>query len=286
MKTHAHPAHPAATDGSPPLTPAAAWLTDRLTRRAPQLGVFLPAGFPSPRSDVVALRLLAARGAGILEVGIPHHDPVYDGPLVPAAYRGALRHGTRVADVLESVHRAATTTGSSVVVMTYWAPVCNYGPARFARDLAVAGAAGAMIVDLPSSEAGPWLDAAHAVGIHTPRLVSRRASDSELHQVATTATGWVYAPAAEALTGYTGQLNIPALEAFTQRLNAAGPTPVVTGIGVSTPARAAQIQHLVSGVVIGTPVVRPLLELGAADGLRAAADQVAAFADALQPRPR
>jgi tryptophan synthase alpha chain len=107
-----------------------------------------------------------------------------------------------------------------------------HNPDHFAHDLAAAGAAGAMIVDLPADEAGPWLAAARAAGIHTPQLVSRRCSDAELHQVASTATGWLYAPAADALTGYTGQLDIPSLTAFTERLHTTGPTPVVTGIGV------------------------------------------------------
>lgn len=140
-----------------------------------------------------------------------------------------------------------------------------------------------MIVDLPVEQADPWLAAARTAGIHTPQLVSRQASDAELHQVAAAATGWVYAPAANALTGYTGELDIPSLTAFTERLHAAGPTPVITGIGISTPEKAAQVHTLVSGVVIETPVVRPLLKLGASHCLHTAADRVSAFADALNP---
>ncbi|MFI8932445.1 tryptophan synthase subunit alpha [Streptomyces sp. NPDC053474] len=265
------------------LTPAAAWLTERLTHHAPQLGVFLPVGIAGPGGDATVLRLLADRGADILEVGIPHHDPIYDGPLITHAYRQALYRGIGVAEALDTVHRTASATAASLVVMTYWEPVRAWGPDRFARDLAAAGAAGAMIVDLPVSQAGPWLTAARRSGIHTPQLAARHSSDAEIRQIAAAATGWVYAPAAHALTGYTGRLDLPSLTAFTQRLHAAGPTPVVTGIGVSTPAKAAQVRHLVSAVVVGTPVIRPLLELGASDGLRAAADRVAAFAQALRP---
>ncbi|MDX3065558.1 MULTISPECIES: tryptophan synthase subunit alpha [Streptomyces] len=268
------------------LTSAAAWLTQRLTQHAPQLGVFLPAGFPSTGDDSAALRLFADRGAGVLEVGIPYHEPVFDGPLITAAYQQALRQGTGVLDALRTVNRVAATTEASVVVMAYWTSVRDWGPEHFARDLVSAGAAGAMIVDLPSDQTGPWLAAARAAGVHTPQLVSRQASDADLDRMTATATGWVYAPAADALTGYTGQLDIPALTTFTERLHAAGPTPVVTGIGISTPDKAAQVRSLVSGVVIGTPVVRPLLELGASRGLRAAADHVSAFAEALSPTHR
>ncbi|MFI7087556.1 tryptophan synthase subunit alpha [Streptomyces anulatus] len=271
------------TSAVPSLTPAADWLTRQLSSGATQFGAFLPAGFPTPRSDVIALRLFADRGATILEVGIPTEEAIYDGPLITAAYQEALRRGIRVADVLQTVHRAATTTDASVVVMTYWSPVHAYGVTRFATHLAKAGAAGAMIVDLPPSEAPAWTAAARAAGIHAPRLAARSATRGELEHLAATATGWLYAPAAATRTGYTGDLDVPALQTFTEHLRAAGSAPVVTGIGVSTPEKAAQIRHLVSGVVVGTPVVKPLLELGGSQGLRAAADQVEAFARALRP---
>lgn len=54
------------------LVPAATTLTERLHNHRPQLGVFVPAGFPAPGADAVALRTFATRGAGILEIGIPH----------------------------------------------------------------------------------------------------------------------------------------------------------------------------------------------------------------------
>ncbi|WP_307710804.1 tryptophan synthase subunit alpha [Streptomyces sp. V1I6] len=80
---------------------------------------------------------------------------------------------------------------------------------------------------------------------------------------------------------HTGTLNITELQTFTQRLRSAAATPVVTGIGISTLAKAATVQGLVNRVVVGTPIVRPLLQLGTSAGLRAAAQNVAAFADSL-----
>ncbi|MGW1412083.1 tryptophan synthase subunit alpha [Streptomyces sp. NPDC002403] len=239
------------------LPQSATRLTERLRRPVPQLGVFLPAGFPSPHHNAIALRLFAARGADILEVGVPHHHAPYDGPLVSAAYQQALRDGTCTSDVMDTVHRVATTTDASIIVMTYWEPVHACGTRQFARDLAAADAAGAMIVDLPSHYAPEWIAAAREAGIHTPHLVARDATDQELARTATVASGWVYAPAAEALTGYTGELDIRSLAAFTRRLQAAGPTPVVTGIGVSTPAKAAQVKELVDSFVIGSPLSAP-----------------------------
>ncbi|MFB6887169.1 tryptophan synthase subunit alpha [Streptomyces noursei] len=266
------------------VTPAAAWLTAQLMHRStPHLGVFLPAGIPTVQADVEALGIFARCGARFFEVGVPYSDPFLDGPVITAAYEQALSRGTSVVDVLETVHQIVTTAWAPVVVVSYWGPVLQYGGAtRFSQDLAAAGAAGAMIVDLPLEEAGPWLAASRQAGLHTPQLVSRRASDERLARVCSAASGWVYAPAAEAPTGYAGPLDVEALEKFTGRLRAAGTAPVITGVGVSSPEKAASVRHLVDGVVIGTPVIRPLLEMTVSEGLRAAADRVSLFAAALQ----
>ncbi|MFJ7969476.1 tryptophan synthase subunit alpha [Streptomyces sp. NPDC096324] len=92
------------------------------------------------------------------------------------------------------------------------------------------------------------------------------------------ASGWLYAPASTAPTGYQGPLDVLALAGFIQRLRAASPLPVVSGVGISAPALAARVAPLVDAVVIGTPIVRALAtDPGHAPVL------AAAFAQALRP---
>ncbi|WP_323450204.1 tryptophan synthase subunit alpha [Streptomyces yaizuensis] len=263
-------------------TPAASRLThllDQTGRTA--LGVFLPAGFPSRTAGIDLLHSFAEQGADILEVGVPHTAPVFDGPVIKAAYETALAQGTVMAHVLSTV-RHAVTGGAPVVAMTYWAPVLAYGIERFADDLAVAGAAGVMIPDLPPHEAGRWRAAARKAGIHTPQFAPRDAGDEDLTRIAAAASGWIYAPAAVAATGYQGDLDLAAIQHFTGRLRHRTEQPIVAGIGISTPARARQVAPYADGVVIGTPVVRPLLEQAAARGAAQAMGHVRAFADALR----
>ena len=264
--------------------PAPDRLTAALSHTDPALGVFLPAGFPAPGLDLEALQAFAAAGARILEVGLPYSDPSLDGPAITTAYQHALRHGTRIADVLTTVRRAAATTEAAVVVMTYYNPVHRYGVDRFARALADAGAAGAMIPDLPLEAAAPWIAACRAAGLHTPQFVTRHTSDTRLAQIAAAASGWLYAPATHGKTGARHDLDLPALEAFTTRLRQATPLPVVTGIGVATPQLAAQVAPFVDGAVIGSPVVRILLDRPDPLGIAEAADRTAAFVDSLRTR--
>ncbi|MFF8786846.1 tryptophan synthase subunit alpha [Streptomyces sp. NPDC015125] len=262
-------------------TPAAVQLTHLLHQNAdPALGVFLPAGYPTPSKGVDLLHAFVQQGAAVLEVGVPTGSAPLDGPVISAAYEHALRHGARMADVMDTVRHAADS-GAPVVVMSYWSPVAEYGVEPFAQGLAEAGAAGAMIPDLPLDQAGPWLAAARTAGIHTPQFAPRDADENLLTRISAAASGWIYAPAVTAATGYRGELDLEALNRFTTRLRAATAQPVVAGIGISTPLRARAVAPYVSGIVMGTPAVRPLLETPGAAGRTRSIGCVRAFAEAL-----
>lgn len=264
------------------ITPAAAQLTTRLAQSPPTLGVYLPAGFPAPGLDVETLQMLAAAGADVLEIGLPHPHAPLDGPAITEANRRSLEHGTRTDHVFTTVRRTAETTQATVLVMTYWEPVRTYHPRRFARELAAAGAAGALIPDLPATEAAEWSAAVRAAGLHNLQFTPRQATNSELAQLTASATGWLYAPAVTGRTGYQGQLDIAALKSFTRRLERLSDVPVVTGVGVSTPELAEQVAPHVAGVVVGSPIVRCLLRRPDSTGAAAAADAAALFADSIR----
>ncbi|MBT2527561.1 tryptophan synthase subunit alpha [Streptomyces sp. ISL-99] len=238
--------------------------------------MFVPAGLHPPHVERLHLDQIARAGASLFEVGLAHHDAGLDGPVIKAAYRRALRRGNLLDHTLRTVEHAAGLRPT--VVMTYWEPVSRHGPEHLARLFAVAGAAGVMVVDLPDHQAARWQAAAKDAGLHAPRLVPRHSTGTDLARVAAEASGWLYAPASTAPTGYNGPLDISALADFTEHLRAASPLPVVSGVGISTPALAARVAPLVDAVVIGTPIVRTLTT----DPDQAPA-LTAAFAQALTP---
>ncbi|MER5440844.1 tryptophan synthase subunit alpha [Streptomyces sp. NPDC002790] len=246
-----------------------------LTQSLCALGVFIPAGVHDPDVQRRQLDHLTQAGADLFEIGLPCANPALDGRLIRSAYQRALVKG----NVLDRTARAVAHAASlrPTVVMTYWDPVRRHGPERLARLLADAGAAGVMVVDLPRGEALRWHHAAHDAGLSTPHLIPRATSDADLPAAVEGASGWLYAPASSGLTGFQGPLDLAALEAFTERLRAASPLPVVSGVGISSPGLAAHVAPLVDAVVIGTPIVRALLS----DPAPAAA-VTAAFAQALQ----
>ncbi|MFD9288380.1 tryptophan synthase subunit alpha [Streptomyces sp. NPDC060030] len=203
------------------------------------------------------LDCLAQAGADLLEIGLPHTAPFLDGPVIQSAYRRALRNGHVLDRTVRAVEYAARLRPT--VVMAYWDSVSRYGPDYVAGLFSDAGAAGVMVVDLPAHMAARWHQAASSAGLVTPSLVPRQTPSSFLPTAVAGASGWLYAPASTALTGHQGAVDIAALADFTQCLRQATSVPVVSGVGISTPALAARIAPLVAAVIIGTPVVRALL---------------------------
>ena len=256
------------------------------SRRRPLLGTFWPAGYPDRTAAVTHLRSFASNGASILEVGLPHHSAYLDGPTIRDAHQQAIAAGFRTDDLFDTVWQLASTPQAAVVVMTYWEPVADYGPLRFAFDLAQCGAACALIPDIPEAEMANWRSATEQAGLLNPQFVPWVTNARELDRIAGSATGWLYAPVSDRPTGHQGDLPLAHFRQRAAQLRAAvSHTPLVAGIGVSTPAHARALAPHVDGIVIGSPLIRAAQEAGAHRAGTAAAALVRDFADALQLPP-
>jgi tryptophan synthase alpha chain len=229
----------------------------RADGRAALVG-YLPAGFPSYGGCIEAMHALVAGGADVIEVGLPYSDPVIDGPTIQAATEQALRGGTRITDVLRTVE-AVAATGVSVVVMTYWNPVLAYGPARFAADLAAAGGSGLITPDLIPDEATEWLSVSDEHNLERIFLVAPSSSDARITSTTAACRGWVYAASTMGVTGARTSTS-SAAPALVERVRERSSLPVGVGLGVSTGAQAAEVASYADAVIVGSALVRCLLD--------------------------
>ncbi len=207
-----------------------------------------------------AIRAAAASGADAVEVGIPFSDPVMDGPVIQRASHQALEGGATPVSVVDGIRRL--DAGIPIAVMTYYNPVFRAGDERFAKSLADAGVAAAIVPDLPLEESGPWCDAADGAGVETVMLAAPTAPDERLPRVCARSRGFVYAVG---LLGVTGERDRLADSAITmaRRLKAVTDLPVLVGVGVSDAVQAAAAVRTADGVIQGASVVRRLMEGGA-----------------------
>jgi tryptophan synthase alpha chain len=201
---------------------------------------------------------IAAAGADAIEVGIPFSDPVMDGPTIQAASQRALDGGATPTAIVSGIRRHLDID-VPLVVMTYYNIVFRAGHERFAAALADAGIAGAIVPDLPIEESGPWADAASRAGVETVLLAAPTASDDRLRRIAARSRGFVYAVS---LLGVTGERTAIASTAtdLARRVKAVTDLPVLVGVGISTPEQAAEVSRVADGVVVGSALVRRLLD--------------------------
>jgi tryptophan synthase alpha chain len=206
-----------------------------------------------------AIRAAAASGADAVEVGIPFSDPVMDGPVIQRASQRALETGATPVKIVEGIRRL--DAGIPIAVMTYYNPVFRAGDERFARWLADAGVAAAIVPDLPLEESGPWCVAADAAGVETVMLAAPTAPDERLPRICARCRGFVYAVG---LLGVTGERDRLADSGVTmaRRLKAVTDLPVLIGVGVSDAAQAAAAVRTADGVIQGASVVRRLMDGG------------------------
>jgi tryptophan synthase alpha chain len=242
---------------------------------------YVTGGLGRDWTDVV--RAVAGAGADAVEVGIPFSDPVMDGPTIQRASSQALAEGATPESVVAGLADVAPGLGIPVVVMTYVNVVLRPGAAAFARRLADAGGAGVILPDLPVDELDDWAPAADAAGLETILLAAPTTPPDRLSVICARSQGWIYGVSVLGVTGERTSLPATAAE-MGRRLKACTDKPVLLGVGVSTPEQAAEAAAAADGVIVGSALVRRILEGGGPGGaaefvasLRAGLDRGAPF---------
>ncbi|MFE7977554.1 tryptophan synthase subunit alpha [Streptomyces shenzhenensis] len=221
---------------------------------------YLPAGFPTVDGGIEAIKAVFDGGADVVEVGLPHSDPVLDGPVIQTADDIALRGGVRIADVMRTVRETHEATGKPVLVMTYWNPVDRYGVARFTAELAEAGGAGCILPDLPVQESALWREHAAKHDLATVFVVAPSSRDARLAEITAAGSGFVYAASLMGVTGTRESVGAQAQD-LVERTRATGTDlPVCVGLGVSDSTQAAEVAGFADGVIVGSAFVKRMLE--------------------------
>jgi tryptophan synthase alpha chain len=237
---------------------------------------YLMGGIPDRASYADALRAVE-QYADVVEVGLPFSDPLMDGPVIAAAGERAIAAGTGPLEVIDLT--ASVQATKPRVAMTYYNPIHHLGEGAFCRRAAAAGFSGLIVPDLPVEESGGLRDAAAAEGLAWIPLVAPTSSPERVRSIVATATGFVYAVSTLGVTGTRESLSSRAAKVVAA-CRAQTDLPVLIGIGVSNAEQAAEAATVADGVVVGSAVVRIVLEEGAAaardflGNLRAALDVI------------
>ncbi len=211
---------------------------------------------------------VAGAGADAIEIGVPFSDPVMDGTVIQRANDRALAGGATPQSILAAVRGAAADIGVPTAVMTYVNIAHHMGYERFASSLAGAGISGCILPDLPLEEVGEWAQCAEAAGVETVLLAAPTAPDERLPRICARSRGFVYSVGLMGITGMRQELAASATRTAA-RLKAVTNRPVLAGVGVSTPAQAAEVCEVADGAVVGSAIVARMLEGAGPEGVAA-----------------
>jgi tryptophan synthase alpha chain len=230
------------------------------------------AGFPDQETSLAAAAAYVRSGADLVELGVPFSDPLADGPVIHAAATKALGAGATLESALEVCESISDRV--PVVLMVYANMVLAHGGAvAFARRALAAGAAGAIVPDLPLGEAEGVRRAFDDVDLALVPLVAPTTPPERLKQICAAARGFVYVVSTVGTTGERESMPA-ALADLVAATKAEADVPVAVGFGIGTPAQAAEVGRVADGVIIGSRLVRAV---GEADGSEAAASAVSGF---------
>ena len=225
---------------------------------------FLTAGLPDPASSSLMFEAMAEAGADGFEVGIPYSDPLMDGPVICRGSEQAIAAGATLDRSLSVLGQVTETTGLPTLAMTYANPVFRRGADWFCDRLAEAGAAGMIVADLPFDEAEPLGEAARRYGLGMVLFVALTSTYDRIKAVAEASPAFIYAVANLGVTGERSEWS-NRVEELVGRIRDVTDIPVVLGVGISNPEQAAIAAGLADGFIVGTALVRRVLESSAPD---------------------
>lgn len=228
-------------------------------RQAKGLVVYLTAGDPTLEATGELLAAVERGGADVIELGVPFSDPLADGPVIQRASDRALRAGTTLRKILESLPRWRESVKAPLILFSYFNPILQYGLERFSADAARAGADGTLVVDLTPEEAGAYVAALRAQNLDTVFLAAPTSTDERLRRAAELSTGFLYLISRTGVTGERERIAGSAGE-LVERARRLTRLPLAVGFGLSTPEHVREVQKLAEAAVVGSAVVHAIEE--------------------------
>jgi len=223
---------------------------------------FFTAGDPSLAATAPVMHALVSAGADVIELGVPFSDPMADGPTIQRSSERALAAGAGLQFIFDSVRAFRTDDPlTPVILMGYLNPVEIRGAESFAREAALAGVDGVLLVDLPPEELGEYRAVFARHGVALILLAAPTTSDDRIALLCDAAKGYLYYVSYAGVTGADG-LDTAAAGKRLRTIRARSAVPVVAGFGIKDAASAAAMAVDADGVVVGSALVSAIAGCG------------------------
>jgi tryptophan synthase alpha chain len=243
---------------------------------------FIVAGDPDLDTTRRLVLELEARGADLIEIGVPFSDPMADGPANQRAIARGRGAGASLAAILSMVSELREQTQIPLILFGYFNPIFHYGCERLCADAARAGIDAILTIDLPPEESAELSRPARAHGLDIIYLLAPTTPLERSRKIARSATGFLYYVSVTGVTGARTHLSSD-LASHMSALRTVTDLPIGVGFGISTPQQAAEVATLADAVVVGSAISLVIeAHISTGDVLEAVGGLVGAMKDAMR----
>ena len=215
---------------------------------------FITAGDPDLPATKDLILMLAARGATIIELGIPFSDPMADGVVIQKSSERALKNNFGIAEILDLVREVRKETDVPIILFGYFNPLLQFGLEKLCVSARAAGVNGFLVTDLVPEEAEEFSALLRKNDLDMIFLVAPTSGDERLKMIAARASGFIYAVSRAGVTG-TRKETSDSAELLVSRMRQFSNLPIAVGFGISNAAQIEETWKYADAAVVGSAIV-------------------------------
>ena len=235
------------------------------------LYIYVTAGCPSAEATVDIVRRAEAAGADVIELGLPFSDPMADGPVIQEASVIALRNGMTMAKALEVVKEIRKYSEIPLIGMGYINMVHHYGFEKFVTDFKAAGMDGVIFPDVPHEESEDMRRVCAAHDFTLTEFITPGTTEERMAETCKDARGFIYCISNYGVTGVK-EIDYSIIGSVCKAARRYTDVPLAIGFGIGTPEAAARAGKQADGVIVGSAVVKQIIDGNIDGGIQLIAD--------------
>ena len=235
------------------------------------LYIYVTAGCPSAEATVDIVRRAEEAGADVIELGLPFSDPMADGPVIQEASVIALRNGMTMTKALEVVKEIRKYSEIPLIGMGYINMVHHYGFEKFVTDFKAAGMDGVIFPDVPHEESDDMRRICAAHDFTLTEFITPGTTEERMEKTCKDARGFIYCISNYGVTGVK-EIDYSIIGSVCKAARRYTDVPLAIGFGIGTPEAAARAGKQADGVIVGSAVVKQIIEGNIDGGIQLIAD--------------
>ncbi|MDR1340882.1 MAG: tryptophan synthase subunit alpha [Prevotellaceae bacterium] len=223
------------------------------------LSIYFTTGYPHFDDTLTIIKELEARGADMIEIGIPFSDPMADGPVIQQSGAAALNNGMSLKKLFAQLENIRDEVSIPLIMMGYLNPVMQFGLESFCSECCRTGIDGIIIPDLPFDDyIRNFKSLGEKYGLEFIMLITPETSEERIRLIDENTSGFIYMVSTASTTGAKDSFDEKTLDYFRRIDGMNLKNPRLIGFGISNRTTLEAAFANAGGAIIGSEFIRLL----------------------------